>query len=171
MVHVKEQVSYDIFRTAWGWVGVAFTPRGLRRLVLPRPGRHEAERELGMLPGAATAAWPELRRGIRDYFAGRGPCQEIPIDCPGGTRFTRRVLRAARAIPPGATMTYGALAGRAGSPRAARAVGQVMARNPVPLVVPCHRVVASGGAGGYAGGLAMKDRLLALERRSRDLRP
>ena len=159
-------LSYDLFRTPWGWVGVAFTSRGLRRLVLPRPDRAEAARELGLPPGAPTLARPELRRGIRDFFAGRGACPDVPIDLSGVRGFTRRVLEAARAIPPGATLTYGELARRAGSPRAARAVGQVMARNPIPLVIPCHRVVAAAGPGGYAGGLALKARLLALEARS-----
>jgi methylated-DNA-[protein]-cysteine S-methyltransferase len=94
-----------------------------------------------------------------------GPCPSVPVDLAGVAGFTRRVLDAARAIPAGTTVTYGELARRAGSPRACRAAGQVMARNPIPLVIPCHRVVAAVGPGGYAGGLAMKARLLALESR------
>jgi methylated-DNA-[protein]-cysteine S-methyltransferase len=163
---VKERLSYDLFRTPWGWVGAAGTSRGLRRLVLPRPDRAEAARALGLPPGAPTVAWPELRRGIRDLVAGRGGCPDVPVDLSGVGGFTRRVLEAARSIPPGATLTYGELARRAGRPRAARAAGQVMARNPVPLVIPCHRVVGASGPGGYAGGAALKARLLALEARS-----
>ena len=156
-------LSYDLFRTPWGWVGVAFTPRGLRRLVLPRPDRAAVAGELGILPGDVLTPWESLRSRLRSFFKGRGGCPNVPVDLAGAAGFTRRVLNAARAIPPGTTITYGELARRAGSPRACRAAGQAMARNPIPLVIPCHRVVAAGGPGGYAGGLAMKARLLALE--------
>jgi methylated-DNA-[protein]-cysteine S-methyltransferase len=165
MVNVKKHLSYDIFRTPWGWVGVAFTPRGLRRLVLPRPDRAAVAGELDLAPGAARVRWEALRSGLLAFFRGRGPCPVVPVDLPGAEGFTRRALEAARTIAPGTTITYGELARRAGSPRACRAAGQVMARNPVPLVIPCHRVVASEGLGGYAGGRAMKSRLLALESR------
>ena len=162
MRHLK--VSYDLFRTPWGWVGVAFTPRGLRRLVLPRPDRAAVAGELGLPPGAVLTSW-ESRRELLAFFKGEGACPKVPVDLTGVAGFTLRVLDAARTIPPGKTITYGELARRAGSPRACRAVGQVMARNPIPLVIPCHRVVAAGGQGGYGGGLALKARLLALEAR------
>jgi methylated-DNA-[protein]-cysteine S-methyltransferase len=144
---------------------VAFTPRGLRRLVLPRPDRASVAGWLGLPQGAVLSPWVALRGGLLAYFRGAGPCPNVPVDLAGVEGFTRRVLNAARAIPQGTTTTYGELARRAGSPRAYRAAGQVMARNPIPLVIPCHRVVAAGGPGGYAGGLAMKARLLALESR------
>ncbi|MHB8836645.1 MAG: methylated-DNA--[protein]-cysteine S-methyltransferase [Candidatus Methylomirabilia bacterium] len=164
MVNVKEDVSYDLFRTSWGWVGVAFTSRGVRRLVLPRPDRAAGARELGLPPGAVLTPW-ESRGELLAFFKGEGACPKATVDLAGVPGFTRRVLDAARTIPPGTAITYGELARRAGSPRACRAAGQVMARNPVPLVIPCHRVVAAGGPGGYAGGPAMKARLLALESR------
>jgi len=165
MVDVKEHLSYDLFTTPWGWVGVVFTPRGLRRLLLPRPDRTAVvvAGELGLPQGAVLTPWEPLRRGLLAFFQGRGPCPNVRVDLAGVAGFTRRVLSAARTIAPGTTITYGELARRAGSPRACRAVGQVMARNPMPLVIPCHRVVAAAGPGGYAGGLAMKARLLALE--------
>lgn len=168
MVDVKETcrpLAYDLFKTPWGWVGVAFTSRGLRRLVLPRPDRATAAGELGLPPGGVLTRWEVLRRELLAYFRGKGSCPSVPVDLPGVTAFTRRVLGATRRIPPGTTVTYGELARRAGSRRACRAVGRVMAQNPVPLVVPCHRVVAKTGLGGYAGGLAVKARLLALESR------
>jgi len=158
-------LSYDLFRTSWGWVGVAFTPRGPCRLVLPLPDRVAVAGELGLLPGAVLTPWVALRRGLMAFFQGRGPCPNVPVDLAGVEGFARRVLDAARTILPGRTITYGELARRAGSPRGCRAAGQVMARNPIPLVIPCHRVVAAAGPGGYAGGLAMKIRLLALEAR------
>jgi methylated-DNA-[protein]-cysteine S-methyltransferase len=162
MVDVKEHLGHDLFRTSWGWVGVAFTPRGLRRLVLPMPDRAAVAGELGLSPGSVLTPWAG-RRGLVAFLDGQGPCLQVPVDLAGFSGFTRRVLDATRNIPPGTTVTYGELARRAGKPRAYRAAGQVMARNPVPLVIPCHRVVAAGGPGEYAGGVAMKLRLLALE--------
>jgi methylated-DNA-[protein]-cysteine S-methyltransferase len=166
VVAVKEYVAYDLFRTPWGWVGTAFTPRGLRRLVLPRACRAAAAAQLGLPSRASLTPRPAFRRGLQAFLRGRGECPNVPVDLAGCTGFTRRVLGAARTVPPGTTVTYGELARRAGSPRACRAIGQVMARNPVPLVIPCHRVVAASGPGGYGGGLAMKARLLALESRA-----
>ena len=165
MVDVKEDLSHDLFRTPWGWVGVSFSSRGLRRLVLPRPDRAAVAGVLGLPPGAVLTPWTAFRRGLMAFFQGRGGCPNVPVDLVSVAAFTRRVLEAARAIPPGTTITYGELARRAGSPRAYRATGQIMAKNPIPLVIPCLRVVAAGGPGGYAGGLAMKARLLALESR------
>lgn len=100
------------------------------------------------------------------YFA--GTLREFTVPCAPGplTPFSRTVLEVVRAIPRGTTLTYGEVAARAGSPGAARAVGQVLARNPLPIVIPCHRVLAAGGRpGGYSGGagLTTKCRLLALE--------
>jgi methylated-DNA-[protein]-cysteine S-methyltransferase len=160
---VKEDLSYDIFDTPWGWVGAAVTRRGLRRLVLPQATRAAVAARLGQPPRASLRPWPELRRGLLAYLEGRGACPELPVDLDGVAAFSRRVLACACAIPRGTTITYGELARRAGSPRASRAAGQVMARNRVPLVIPCHRVVGAAGPGGYAGGLALKKRLLVLE--------
>jgi methylated-DNA-[protein]-cysteine S-methyltransferase len=163
MGDVKEQLSHDIFATPWGWFGAVYTARGLRRLTLPRPDRATVLRELGLPAGSSIVPWAALRNELVEYLAGRSATPRVPLDLPACGSFTCRVREAARAIPPGATISYGELARRAGSPRGARAAGQVMARNPVPLIVPCHRVVAAAGPGGYAGGLALKARLLALE--------
>jgi len=173
MVDVKEtsrppvmdfsHTEYDLFNTPWGWLGVAFTPRGLRRLVLPRADSAAVAGELGLSSGAVFTPLQELRNMFSAFFQGRGPCPNMPVDLAGLAGFTRRVLGATRTIPPGKTITYGELARRAGSPRACRAAGQVMARNPIPLVIPCHRVLAAAGPGGYAGGLELKARILALE--------
>jgi len=127
---VKEHLAYDLFRTRWGWVGLAFTPRGLRRLVLPQPDRAAVLGKLGLPPGAVRAPREALRRALLAFFQGRGPTPDVPVDLAGVGGFTRRVLGAARTIPPGTTITYGELARRAGSPRACRAAGQVMARQP-----------------------------------------
>ncbi|MCX5671384.1 MAG: methylated-DNA--[protein]-cysteine S-methyltransferase [Planctomycetota bacterium] len=156
------------FDTPAGRMAVVATPRGLARVVLPKElakgGRptpslrgHADQRQ-----AAAHAAKAE--REIIEYLDGRRREFTVPVDMAGLPPFHTRVLRACLRIPYGKTLTYAALAERAGSPRAARAVGQAMARNPLALVVPCHRVVAAGGGlGGYGGGLDLKRRLLKLE--------
>ena len=113
---------------------------------------------------------PVLRQALLEldqYFAGRRQEFGLPLDLAGRTLFTRRILETLQAIPYGTTITYGALAARAGFPHAARAVGRAMAANPLPIVIPCHRVVAAGGQlGGYSGGegLPTKSWLLEFER-------
>ncbi len=109
----------------------------------------------------AAALGPILRKLAR-YFAGRRVTFDERLDLPVRP-FTARVMEAVRRIPPGRTRTYAEIARLAGNPRAARAVGNAMMRNPVPLIVPCHRVVASNGLGGFTGGLNRKRALLHLE--------
>jgi len=104
-----------------------------------------------------------VARELRDYFAGKRRDFTFPVR-PAGTDFNQRVWQELTRIPYGETRTYGELARKIGRPNAARAVGSANGRNPVPIVLPCHRVVASGGKlGGYGGGLELKKRLLELE--------
>lgn len=100
---------------------------------------------------------------LREYFAGARRTFDLPL-APHGTAFQQRVWTALRAIPYGETRTYGELAAAIDSPNASRAVGMANHRNPIPIVIPCHRVIgANGTLTGYAGGLEIKRRLLALE--------
>jgi len=160
--------SLRLFDTPVGRMAVAATPRGLARVVLPKelakggmptpPLRGHGDHE------KAAAHAVQAEREILEYLAGRRRAFTVPLDMEGLPSFHAKVLRACLRIPYGKTLTYAELAERAGNPRAARAVGQAMARNPLALVVPCHRVVATGGgAGGYGGGLDLKRRLLAIE--------
>ncbi|MCI0341945.1 MAG: methylated-DNA--[protein]-cysteine S-methyltransferase [Planctomycetales bacterium] len=110
-------------------------------------------------PNAVTR---RAARELADYFAGRRARFSVPLD-PAGTPWQRRVWAALRRIPHGETVTYGALAARAGSPGAARAIGGAVGSNPIAVLIPCHRVVASDGLGGFGGGLARKRALLAIE--------
>ncbi len=104
------------------------------------------------------------RRELDEYFAGKRRAFDLALDLRGQPEFSIRVLGELARIPFGATTTYGELADRAGSPKGARAVGLVMNRNPIPIVLPCHRVVgANGSLTGYAGGLHVKEHLLRLE--------
>jgi len=164
-----------VFDTPLGRMAVSATARGLTRVFLPNVGcvlcTHaevaEALHVSAVLPepdraARALAARAELE--ILQYLAGRRRKFTVPVDLSAAPPFHGKVLRALARIPYGQTVTYGELAARAGRPHGARAVGQAMACNPVPLVVPCHRVVASGGGlGGYGGGLDLKRRLLGLE--------
>ena len=121
----------------------------------------------------STAAWPHddrhplLRRAIDElgeFFAGRRRTFDLPVDLSCGTAFQRKVWRSLQAIPAGRTASYGEIARRVGRPRAARAAAAAIGRNPLSIVVPCHRVLGSDGSlTGYAGGLRRKDALLALE--------
>ncbi len=115
--------------------------------------------------GTPDAPTPLLRQAIlelRAYFSGRLKAFDLPL-APHGTAFDKRVWEAMRAIPYGKTSSYGAIAGALGT--SARAVGRASSRNPIPIIIPCHRVVATHGLGGYSGGegLPTKERLLALE--------
>lgn len=115
-------------------------------------------------------AFDAVREQLDAYFAGALHRFDLPLD-PVGTPFQRRVWAALREIPSGTTVSYGELAARLGVPGAARAVGRANARNPLAIVVPCHRVVGSDGRlTGYAGGLARKEHLLGLEQRARGSR-
>jgi len=106
----------------------------------------------------------KLAADIKRYFSGEPVSfKEYKVDYSGYTDFQRRVLEATRKIPYGQTRSYGEIAKAAGSPGAARAVGQVMAHNRTCIIVPCHRVVASNGIGGFTGGIEYKVRLLKLE--------
>jgi methylated-DNA-[protein]-cysteine S-methyltransferase len=113
----------------------------------------------------APARLDDVRRQLDDYFSGRRRSFEIPIDWGLVGDFGRRVLGRTAAIPYGSVATYGDVARAIGSPRAARATGNALGANPMPIVVPCHRVVAAGGKmGGYTGGIERKELLLTLER-------
>ena len=165
------RLTYGVFRTTWGWVGALASPEGLRRLTLPGPSAPEALRDLG--PGARSAAYaPESFQTLADrlnaYFAGSPALFEDRLDLDQGTEFERSVWEAAGRIPFGETRAYGWVAERIGRSRACRAVGRALGRNPLPLIIPCHRVVGSDGSlCGYGGGLPLKKRLLDLEARGR----
>lgn len=169
-----DEVRSHLVKTRAGWVAMASRGKALCRIVLPvntREGALAALKRSGF--SAEVVEPPQALRGVVKavvgYFAGE-PVDPARISAeldPGKiTPFAKRVYDALRSIPRGSTATYAELAAAAGRPKASRAVGMFMARNPLPLLVPCHRVVASdGGLGGFSssGGLPDKRRLLALE--------
>jgi methylated-DNA-[protein]-cysteine S-methyltransferase len=155
-------VRYDVVESPFGELLVAATDRGLCRIWFDPEGQEE---ELGRLFGLRVLRSPldDVRRELDEYFAGTRHEFDLPLDLRVAA-FHEQVLRELAQVPYGITTTYGALAGKVGRPRAARAVGTVMNRNPIPIVLPCHRVLGSNGAlTGYAGGLDMKLKLLQLE--------
>jgi O-6-methylguanine DNA methyltransferase len=164
--------AFALFETAIGTCGIAWGDRGLVGVQLPEPSTNETRARLRRrYPGASEAPPPpEVQRAIDAIAAQlRGEAVDlsgIGLDMNGVPEFHRRVYEVARAIPSGATLSYGEVAARLGEPSAAREVGQALGRNPFPIVVPCHRVLAAGGkSGGFSapGGVATKLRLLAIE--------
>ncbi len=157
-----------VTETALGWVGLVLGPRGLRYATLPRPSRAEAEAEAIAAGGSFEAADERLSeavRLIRAYADGApAPIERFPVDLPPCTPLQEAVWLALREIPRGEVRSYGWLAAHVGRPGAARAIGRIVGANPLPIWLPCHRVVASDGSlHGYGGGLALKERLLRLE--------
>ena len=164
--------GFALFDTAIGRCGVAWGERGVAGVQLPEMGERETRaRMLQRFPAAGEAAPPpEVQRAIDRIVALlRGEISDlssIPLDMEEVPAFHRRVYEAARAIPPGMTLSYGDIAARIGAPGAARAVGQALGRNPFAVIVPCHRVTAARGkTGGFSasGGRVTKLTLLAIE--------
>jgi methylated-DNA-[protein]-cysteine S-methyltransferase len=147
---------------------VAATPDGIVRLAFALEGHDAVLDRLAATVSprvlAAPARLDDAARQLDEYFAGRRRVFDLPVDLRLAQGFRRRVLDHLRDVPYGRTATYTALAAEAGSPRAVRAVGSACATNPVPIVVPCHRVVRTDGTiGQYLGGTEVKRALLAME--------
>ena len=160
-------LRFYLCETKLGWIGLVLSPRGLRGTTTPRASRDEALREvaeMGALEPAAESEAGDLPRRLSAFAEGRTADLTADIDWGSLSGFRRAVLEETMRIPAGETRSYGWLARKVGSPRAGRAVGRVMATNPLPIVVPCHRVVGSDGSlHGYGGGLDVKESLLRLE--------
>lgn len=165
-------MHYCLFDTAIGAVGVAWSANGITRLQLPEAGRAATERRLRGRSASTVESQPPSRiaramGAVQKYMAGeRIDFSGIALDLTGVGPFHRSIYEALCRVGWGETTTYGALALQVGDPGASRAVGQAMGRNPIPVIIPCHRVLASGGKpGGFSafGGAVTKQRLLALE--------
>lgn len=161
--------SHTVFRTAMGWVGLASRDATIVRLILPELSRRSAEVTLcqGMSSRRDFDEQMEaLQRAIVDYFDGAPTPFDCVADISWAGPFGQKVLHQCCQVGLGQRTTYGQLARQAGSPRAARAVGAVMAANRLPLLIPCHRVLRTDGSlGGFSasGGLRLKERLLRHE--------
>jgi len=174
-VLAQRAVESGLADVAYGWLDsplgkliVAVTPRGLVRIAYEREAEEDVLQELAEGVSPRVLRLPErtdaARRELEGYFAGTLRRFDLPIDWSLVHGFAVGVLKATSRVPFGHVATYGEMAASAGSPRAARAAGNALHINPIPIVVPCHRIVpASGGIGGYGGGEDRKRFLLALE--------
>jgi methylated-DNA-[protein]-cysteine S-methyltransferase len=165
--------SFAVFETPLGWAGIAWAERGVTGVQLPEPEMVAARAQLRKrFPRAVESSPPahieEAIEAITALLHGQpSDLSGVELDVERVSAFERRVYDITRTIPLGETMSYGQIARRLGDPGLARLVGQALARNPFPLVVPCHRVIAAGGRlGGFSarGGLRTKQRLLSIER-------
>jgi methylated-DNA-[protein]-cysteine S-methyltransferase len=156
-----------IFKSRWGWMGVAESDDGLAAIVLPRASRAAVAAALRSGAGAGSSPSSRLRKAqkqLTEYLAGTRTSFDLQLDFSHGTAFQRRVWKTLRAIPYGQLWSYRGLASRVGGVQYARAVGGAVGANPLPIVVPCHRIVAQDATiGGFSCGLPAKRMLLALE--------
>jgi methylated-DNA-[protein]-cysteine S-methyltransferase len=161
-------VAYAVVGSPVGDLIVATTRRGLVRISFPHEAPEDVVEELATMLSPRVLESPgkldEVRRELEEYFEGRRERFDVPVDMALTRGFTRKVLQATARIPFGSVSTYRDVARKAGNDRAYRAAGNALGANPIPIVVPCHRVLHSGGGlGGYGGGLDVKRYLLTLE--------
>lgn len=161
-------ISYAPVESPFGTLHAATTKRGLLRVAFPEESVESVmealARRLSPRIVEAPASLDAVKRELEEYFAGRRRTFDLALDWALIAPFGRRVLEMTAAIPYGGHLSYAEIAAEAGSPRGARAAGNALGANPIPIVIPCHRVLRSGGAlGGYGGGLERKRFLLELE--------
>ena len=160
-------LKYVTLDTEMGWVGILGSDRGLLHLTLPQSSPQAAQELLG--DRAAQAVWSpssfsNLIERLRAYFGGYRVSFPDQLDLSGASAFQKQVWQWVRLIPYGETRSYSWVAGQIKKPGAARAVGQALGQNPLPVIIPCHRVVKNNGElGGFGGGVEMKQRLLKME--------
>jgi len=164
--------KYVIFLTAWGWAGFAADQKGLRILVLPEERKEDVLCKIKETIGdndikEENNGFEKLIQKIKEYFEGKKvDFLDWQLNLDNYTNFQKKILQTVRKIPYGETRSYKWVAQAAGYPRAYRAVGNTMRNNPIPLIIPCHRVIKSNGMlGGFSGkeGIALKKRMIDLE--------
>ena len=152
-----------VVRTKLGPFRIEYSPRGISRIDFPGLGRPRSVMAANSPPPLFIR---KFSHQIQQYAAGKPVRWSVPLDLSAGTTFQQSVWRALKTIPRGETRSYGWVAQQIGKPRSSRAVGAACGANPVPVVIPCHRVIAGDGSiGGFGGGLPMKRRLLQIEGR------
>jgi methylated-DNA-[protein]-cysteine S-methyltransferase len=166
-------MRYLIFGSSLGWLGLSASEEGLKSLILPQPAPEQTLRLLNLLAlkwrdrvlsEVEAGLFGDLPGRIRNYLDGKEVSFPDRLDLSEASPFEREVWRVTRSIPYGETRAYGWVAGELGMPRAARAVGQALGRNPLPIMIPCHRVICSdGNLGGFSAGGDWKRRFLQME--------
>lgn len=158
-----------IFKSHWGWMGLAETANGIVKIVLPKASKQFVESELPagapeFRQEASSSRLQAARKQLTEYLIGTRTSFNLPLDLSEGTDFQRRVWMALQSVPYGQLRSYQDLAARVGGKQYARAVGNAVGANPLPIVIPCHRIVTRNSSlGGFSGGLPTKQRLLTLE--------
>ncbi|MHC4292079.1 MAG: methylated-DNA--[protein]-cysteine S-methyltransferase [Planctomycetota bacterium] len=167
---MMENYQYSIFKTRWGWFGLLGSDKGLVRTCLTIANKEAViKRMLSDMPDAkqSTRGFSVLKKAIQEYYKGTPiDFSDARICLDGFTEFQQKALATLRKVKYGKTLSYSDLAKLAGNPKAARAIGSVMAANPLPLIIPCHRVIRTDGVIGQfsaAGGQNTKKRMLKLE--------
>jgi len=162
-------IKFTTVNTKYGWMGLVGSEAGLIFLTLPKSSPKSAISEIKRFATDAvedSSAFGDLPDRLQRYFSGEKVLFSDRLDMNSATTFERAVWKATLSIPYGEIRSYAWVAHQCGNPRAFRAVGGALARNPFPIIVPCHRVLASSGKlGGFGGGLPLKKRLLELEAR------
>jgi O-6-methylguanine DNA methyltransferase len=158
-----------IFLTPWGWMGMSETKKGIDAIVLPKPSRSAVEAALRSsrdepIDHQTSERLEAAQTQVIEYLTRMRQSFDFPLDLSKGTSFQRLVWRMLQRVPYGKLRSYRWIAARVGGCQYARAVGNAVGANPVPIVIPCHRIVAHDGAlGGFSGGLSVKRKLLTLE--------
>lgn len=158
-----------LFKSRWGWMGISESGKGIDRIVLPQTSKRRAlaalrEPASGVPVMERSSQLEQAQAQMLDYLAGTRQTFDVPVDLSQGTAFQRRVWRTLLRVPYGKLRSYQWVAARVGGRQYARAVGNAVGANPLPIVVPCHRIVAHDASlGGFSGGLPTKRKLLTLE--------
>jgi methylated-DNA-[protein]-cysteine S-methyltransferase len=165
----SSRLSVCVFRTPWGWMGVSETAKGIDAVVLPKASRQAVLSELGLpsaqrQKGRISPRLCEARSQLIDYLSGTRRSFDLPLDLSRGTGFRQKVWRTLLRIPYSRLRSYQWVAARVGGSQYARAVGNAVGANPMPILIPCHRIVAHDRSlGGFSCGLPAKRKLLTLE--------
>jgi len=168
MLKKSDHVAFAVFDTSLGWMGVVGSARGLKKVILPQKSKKLVDDQI-ISCGCVSenhdpACFGDLSDRLRRYLGGEPVAFADKLDVAGATHFQQRVWQVVHTIPYGETRSYGWVAKKLDSPKAARAIGQALARNPMPIVIPCHRIIDSTGSlGGFGGGVEVKEFLLRLE--------
>lgn len=158
-----------IFKSPWGWVGISETAKGIDAIALPKGSKRAIESGLRAIAGGpfkqgTSTRLDAARLQLLDYLAGTGNTFDVSLDISRGTLFQRQVWRVLQRVPYGKLRSYQWIAARVGGRHYARAVGNAVGANPLPIMIPCHRIVAQDASlGGFSCGLPMKRKLLTLE--------
>ena len=165
------EMFYTVFSTPLGWMGLLGSSDGLRQVVLPQSSSQAVQHLISQMEATLNESFfSDLPQRVNRYLSGEPTTFNEALDIRDATLFQQQVWQTLCKVPYGQTRSYHWLACEVGRPNAARAVGQALAANPLPIIIPCHRVITSQGKlGGFAGGLSLKRHLLKLEHYQRVL--